>query len=222
MTSWNLGLTKESDPRVAKQSQSLKMTISSGRHKTDWAKGKHWNLSRETKQRQSEAKKKLYKDGWVNPLSGKKQSDDFVQKRISAVKKYYEDHISSMKGRSLPRDSDWYKKTAERFRQMASKPKEKNGRWRGGISFEPYSSNFDHSLKISIKERDSYICQLCGKPESWCTQKLCIHHIDYDKKNSQYGNLITLCHPCNSKANADRDKWVYRFKEMLKVRGIIG
>ena len=35
--------------------------------------------------------------------------------------------------------------------------------------------------------------------------KLCIHHINYNKKDCKPKNLITLCKSCNSKANYDRE-----------------
>ena len=38
------------------------------------------------------------------------------------------------------------------------------------------------------------------------TKKLCLHHIDYNKKNCMPSNLITVCTSCNSRANKDH-KW---------------
>ena len=35
--------------------------------------------------------------------------------------------------------------------------------------------------------------------------RLVIHHIDYNKKNCNLNNLITLCRSCNAKANYNRD-----------------
>jgi 5-methylcytosine-specific restriction endonuclease McrA len=37
--------------------------------------------------------------------------------------------------------------------------------------------------------------------------RLTAHHIDYDKKNCDQQNLITLCSACNSKANFNRPYW---------------
>jgi len=56
-------------------------------------------------------------------------------------------------------------------------------------------------LKDMVKERDDFVCQnpLCGN-----TEKLVVHHIDYDKMNCELNNLITLCCSCNAQANADR------------------
>lgn len=77
--------------------------------------------------------------------------------------------------------------------------------WRGGISNEDYCDVWrDKDYKNSIKERDNYKCQ---NPDCWnkCNHlPLHVHHIDYDKKNCHYLNLITLCPSCNSRANANR------------------
>ena len=74
---------------------------------------------------------------------------------------------------------------------------EKSYNWLGGKSFEPYSIEFNKELKQSILKRDNYKCQnlKCLKKSN----KLHIHHIDYDKKNNNLDNLITLCNSCHSK-----------------------
>jgi len=33
-------------------------------------------------------------------------------------------------------------------------------RWQGGKSFEPYTTDWNNTLKRAIRERDNYICQL--------------------------------------------------------------
>lgn len=85
--------------------------------------------------------------------------------------------------------------------------------WRGGISFEPYSLEFNRRIKMLIKQHDNFTCQLCERQE-----KLTIHHIDYDKKNSDISNLICLCISCNAKVNFNREKWIKYFKELKNVK----
>lgn len=80
---------------------------------------------------------------------------------------------------------------------------EKHPNWKGGISFEPYSTSFTKTLKKEIKKRDNYKCQNCGKTN----KKFHIHHIDYNKQNCDKSNLITLCNSCHSKTNFNRDYW---------------
>ena len=35
--------------------------------------------------------------------------------------------------------------------------------WKGGISYQPYSIDWTNTLRILIRERDKYTCQLCEK-----------------------------------------------------------
>ena len=83
---------------------------------------------------------------------------------------------------------------------------ENNYSWKGGKSFEPYSVDWTKTLKRSIRERDRYVCQLCGKEPSTS-----VHHIDYNKNNCNPNNLITLCKPCHQKTNFKRSKWIKHF-----------
>ena len=93
-----------------------------------------------------------------------------------------------------------------------------NPRWRGGISFLPYSTLFNKQLKERVRVRDNFICQFCGVPELECNERLSIHHIDYNKGNCDINNLITLCRSCNSKANNNREYWEEYFKNFMEVQ----
>lgn len=90
--------------------------------------------------------------------------------------------------------------------------------WRGGTSFEPYTIDWTETLRISIRERDCYICQLCEKKQG--DRAHSIHHIDYDKKNCDPRNLITLCVSCHNKTNSHRSFWKRYFSSRaLEVGG---
>jgi hypothetical protein len=82
---------------------------------------------------------------------------------------------------------------------------EMSANWQGGKSFEPYSVDWSKTLKRSIRERDKYTCQICYKPQGDIA--LCVHHIDYDKKNCDPKNLVTLCISCHTKTNGNREFW---------------
>ena len=81
--------------------------------------------------------------------------------------------------------------------------------WQGGKSFEEYGIEWTDDLKESIRKRDNYICQMegCGIHQDELDEKLHIHHIDYDKKNLNPKNLITLCRNCHIKTNFNRNYW---------------
>ena len=86
--------------------------------------------------------------------------------------------------------------------------------WRGGISQDPYPPQFNAYLRRKIRRRDEYACQHCGRQDA-----LSVHHIDYDKANCDPCNLITLCVPCNSKANAHRERWQAYYQEKMALIG---
>jgi len=99
-------------------------------------------------------------------------------------------------------------KLSRKTRQKMSKSrlKDKNPNWQGGKSFEPYTIDWTKTLKRSIRERDNYICQLCNQYGN------SVHHVDYNKKNCNPNNLITLCKKCHTKTNFNRDYWIDYFK----------
>lgn len=91
--------------------------------------------------------------------------------------------------------------------------------WKGGIARLPYSSEWQDELKEYIRKRDSYKCQMCGMLQEECIQtynrKFCIHHIDYNKKNCDEKNLISLDTKCHAKTNNKREYWEQYFKNKI-------
>lgn len=73
-----------------------------------------------------------------------------------------------------------------------------------------YSEEWNKNLKILIRQRDNYTCQICGDIQD--TRAFHVHHIDYDKKNCNKDNLITLCAKCHGKTNHNRNYWINYFK----------
>lgn len=78
---------------------------------------------------------------------------------------------------------------------------ENSPNWKGGASFEPYGTEWTDELKEEIRKRDDHICAICGNFGR------CVHHINYDKADNRYENLITLDRACHSKTNANREHW---------------
>ena len=91
----------------------------------------------------------------------------------------------------------------------------KHWNWRGGLSFEPYTINWKESLREAIRERDHHTCQICGKKQGDIAHD--VHHVDYNKKNCDPNNLITLCKCCHMKTNTNRQKWQLYFKLKMEV-----
>jgi len=91
-----------------------------------------------------------------------------------------------------------------------------NPSWKGGVSKEPYSQDWNNNLKESIKKRDGYKCM---NPDCWGKDDvLNIHHINYNKKICKPENLITVCRSCNGRANKDREWHENWYKAILYNR----
>ena len=89
--------------------------------------------------------------------------------------------------------------------------------WLGGISFEPYGLEFNKQLKEKVRERDNHLCMECGERQN--SYKFPIHHIDYNKRNNEMSNLVTLCRSCHGQTNYERNDWTDYFKSKLALIG---
>jgi len=88
--------------------------------------------------------------------------------------------------------------------------------WRGGRL--PYSPNFNNNLKEFVRNRDNGTCQECGALET--NKAHDVHHIDYDKSNSDTNNLITLCESCHGKTVTNRTFWQKHFESYMAQRAL--
>lgn len=154
-------------------------------------KGKSYELrygvdrAKEIKEKQS-----ISTSGENNPFYGKSLT---VEHRA----KISENH-ADMKGENNPMYGQGHKLKGD-----------KNGAWRGGISFGDYGTEFNEDLKTKIRKRDKFVCSVCIK-NGWV-----VHHIDYIKENNDDKNLITVCPSCHGKTNFDRDKWQQYFQKLI-------
>ena len=96
----------------------------------------------------------------------------------------------------------------------AARKGDKNPRWLGGISREPYGWKWNEELREEVRRRDSYKCQVCGTPQAECARVLSVHHINYDKKDNDPLNLVALCLPCHVRTNTRRAYWTAFFEAM--------
>ena len=175
-------------------------------------KGK--TVSEKTRKIMSEARKgkvltKECKEKISIAMIGRKFSEEWKKKISEAMK----GKIHSAEWRRKNSESKKGKKVSLETRMKMSKMMkgkrvgDKNPNWLGGKSFEPYNHHFNNSLKEKIRNRDSRLCQLCGKTEKENKRKLAVHHIDYVKENCNEENLLSLCMGCNIKVNVNRIFW---------------
>ena len=95
---------------------------------------------------------------------------------------------------------------------------DKNYFWNGGKSKEKYGLEFTTKLKETVRTRDNRMCAECGIAESSLNYRLCVHHIDSNKKNNIADNLISLCRSCHSKAHWGGEDWEEYFKKKIEEK----
>ena len=79
-----------------------------------------------------------------------------------------------------------------------------NPNWKGGVSKirNPYNYLWNKDLRNRLTQKYENICQICGDQRD-----LCIHHINYNKRDMAENNLFLLCRKCNTMVNYDRKYW---------------
>lgn len=77
--------------------------------------------------------------------------------------------------------------------------------WHGGIS--NYSYEFNVITKTYIRNFYNNECFICRKKQDNIKPFFPIHHIDYNKLNNSYYNLVPLCPQCHTKTNYNREYW---------------
>jgi hypothetical protein len=96
--------------------------------------------------------------------------------------------------------------------------------WIGDRSLLERPDEWDEGLKEQIRERDNHRCQECFRHQDELRfrnvkfKKLAVHHIDYDKKNCNPMNLISLCDSCHMQTNYKRGDWTDYFRKRVKNR----
>lgn len=144
--------------------------------------------------------------------------ENFRKASINAIGTYRSEEIK----RKIS-DTETGKIVSEETRKRMSKARigrfigKNSPSWQGGVSFEPYTEEFNYQLKESIRQRDDNTCQLCNKTQEKEGKRLTVHHIDYDKENCSETNLITLCRSCNGKVNFNRKYWIEFFQQKLEL-----
>lgn len=176
----------------------------------------------ETKQKMSEAKKDMN-----HPMYDKHLPENTRNKISKTLKELYKKQTHHMHGKQLSEEirkkisktceSYWKKHPDVRRKYSETEKGENNPNWHGGLSFEPYGVEFNESLKEQIRERDNHQCQICGISQDECFHQLDIHHVDYDKKNNNPKNLVSLCHSCHMRTNTNRSIWKTFFIKLIQL-----
>ena len=167
-----------------------------------------------------------------NPRKNKTYEEYYGEEKAKRVKEKSHNSHLGQKGSKEKKlkikllSTDWWKKNKGTEKELERNKKigikmsgENNPSWQNGISYELYTKEFNEELKEQIRKRDNYRCQECFRHQDELFDKkgkhykLNVHHIDYNKKNNNPDNLISLCKSCHSKTNFKRTDWTNYFKE---------
>ncbi len=152
--------------------------------------------------------------GDLHPLTGRKQTDEH-NRNISLGnkgKKRSKEHCkNTSKGMKK-----YFEDPEALIRASCAQQCIKREDWKGFISQEPYCDVWTKEYKDFIKERDEWKCL---NPKCRKTSKtICAHHIDYNKKNCEPWNIITVCMSCNGRANGNRKYWQKFYTNIMKEK----
>jgi hypothetical protein len=138
-----------------------------------------------------------------------KESNQLKGIQIKGPKNFSQEFIEESRKRMIGNTYRLGTKLTNEHKEKISKANrgEKCHLWKGGISREikEYGYLFNRQLKEKIRVRDNFKCQICGIPELELNYRLSVHHIDYNKKNMNIDNLISLCKSCHNKTNIKRE-----------------
>lgn len=149
-------------------------------------------LTIESRKKISETLKRLHQEGKLTTFKkGHKFSEETIKKISETVKFAYKRGVA-----------------------MGFKSGEENYSWKHGLSKRSYPSEWNNLLKEKVRARCEYVCHICWSYGNH------VHHIDYNKKNCDSKNLITLCHSCHMKTNFNRSYWIKYFNDLEVCRGM--
>jgi len=166
--------------------------------------------TKEIREKQSNTMKLKYSQGYVNPMTN--------THRIGSEAPNWKGGLPRCKicDKLLSRHNAIYCNKHQK-RVGVSRPGALNPNWKGGSTFKFYPLGWSKTFKEQIRFRDQYKCQNCGVPEVECNTKLHVHHIDYNKKNINPDNLISLCNNCHAKTTVTKkekkDFWITYYKK---------
>lgn len=181
-SSWNSGLTKETDDRIEKYSEKISKTLKD-KHISSPKKGKSLE-EYYGEEKAKEIKKKCAI--WTDKKLSEKHKTSI---RLALYRPDVNKKLSVWSKDRLPPNLEY-----ARSKSPIQKG-EKNLRWNPNYQ-DSYGYEFTRRLKLEILNRDKYCCKNC-----LAFEKLVIHHIDEDKSNNKEDNLITLCRTCHMKVH---------------------
>ncbi|MCK4499896.1 hypothetical protein KAU11_05320, partial [Candidatus Babeliales bacterium] len=163
-------------------------------------------------QNKPEVKKK------VGDASRKRWQDpEYHEKQCETHKQFWADpeEREKQRQRQLEHWEEHPEKREEYSERFSGKD---NPNYKDGKCHEGRGPGWD-KIRKAIRERDGH-CQMCGVLESTDGDGLDAHHVDGDKHNHAYRNLIALCNKCHSSLNNRElfDIWQRIFESMIDLK----
>jgi 5-methylcytosine-specific restriction endonuclease McrA len=81
-------------------------------------------------------------------------------------------------------------------------------RYKGNVKKRFYYPSIFYKIRKRIIDEFNGKCLICNNSAS------SVHHLDYDKGNNNYENLVLLCNSCHAKTNTNRDEWEERIRHL--------
>lgn len=178
----------------------------------------------------SEGLKEAYKNGTKKPvcfgkgktfveLYGKEKAEEIINKQKKTKKELFDSGIlTGLKGDKNPsKRLDVRQKMSKKRKLLIEEKKVKcfspgslNPAFKDGkYKVIKYGSGFNNILKEKIKNKFNNECLVCAEKEG----RICIHHIDYNKKNNSEENLVPLCIHCHMKLHRKE----YIMQDMINI-----
>lgn len=136
--------------------------------------------------------------GKSSPRKGKHHTEEAKEK---IRRKMHIILLGNTRSKGKPWSEARRKAQEARCKLRPNKPVIRNGR-----EYPPF---WNEHRKL-IYRRDNWTCQECGVKCHNQIQITC-HHIDYDIKNNDPSNLVTLCASCHGKTGFHRKDWIEHF-----------
>jgi len=175
-------------------------------------------LSEKTKRKMSETAIAVGTGKW---MLGRKLSEE-TKRKISKARKGM--HLSEETRKKMSKNNARFflgKTFSEEHKRKKSKP------WSGvriqaeikrkGYLRKPIIKNGKeyspewNEIRKQIYKKDNWTCRECGihcQDKKYKKNRIQCHHIDYNEKNNDPNNLITLCASCHGKTNFNKKDWI--------------
>ena len=140
--------------------------------------------------------------------------DEETRRKISDANRGHEHSDEARRKMSVAHTG---KRLSDEHRKKIGRLREEHWNWKGGVGDQGYSSDWI-LVKRAVRKRDDYQCLECNANTFGFFVRPDVHHIDADKLNNEWSNLICLCRSCHIRAQFRLAESSPRFRAILAER----